>query len=362
MLILNFDVVQFPRKEKKSRGVCSLLSLRETALVGTNVAPSLSLVKFNHMFSKTDKIIFSIVGILFALAILFWSDLQSLVSGKSNKKKDNTEKSDKKDKKGENKQDKANRQEADPGIAVTQKWEMPPKLTEISGLATIDETYLACVQDELGTIFIFNTSTGKSEKEIPFAGTGDYEGISIVGPTAWIIRSDGKMFEVQGYNTAKPVVKEHTTGLTAKNDVEGLCYDEKNNRLLMAIKGKEQNDTRYKGIYEFNLTTKKMPGAPVHKIDLDDQIWANVKGKDKCQPSGLDVHPSTGDLYILDGPSSRLLVMKADGVHKKLYDLSSDDFPQPEGITFTPSAQLYVSNEGRNNKGNILKLEVSETK
>ncbi len=321
--------------------------------------------KSDKLVTRSDTIIFIVLGLLFVLAIIFWNDLQAMVAGKSSSKNDTTEKHDKKnanDDKKKDKNDRSNLQEADPGISITQKWEMPSHLTEISGLATVDENYLACVQDELGTIFIFNTTTGKLNKEIKFGNSGDYEGISVVGSTAWIIRSDGKLFEVQDYDNGKPTVAEHITGLTAKNNVEGLCHDEKNNRLLIAIKGKDDNNNRYKGIYAFNLSTKKMNDAPVHRIDMEDKIWNNVKGKNKIQPSGLDVHPVTGDIYILDGPASRMLVLGADGINKRLYDLDAADFPQPEGITFTPSAQLYVSNEGRSSKGNILKLALDETK
>src|SRR5688572_863103 len=62
-------------------------------------------------------------------------------------------------------------------IQISQKWEMPEILKEVSAIAYVDAQRFACVQDELGKIFIFNTSTKKIEKEIAFGDTGDYEGI-----------------------------------------------------------------------------------------------------------------------------------------------------------------------------------------
>jgi hypothetical protein len=61
----------------------------------------------------------------------------------------------------------------------------------------------------------------------------------VVGETIWVLRADGKLFEVSNMNAAKPSVKEYSTQLTTKQDPEGLCYDKKNNRLLIAIKGAE---------------------------------------------------------------------------------------------------------------------------
>src|SRR5690606_33254397 len=120
----------------------------------------------------------------------------------------------------------------------------------------------ACVQDELGTIYIYNTSSEKIEKEIPFSGAGDFEGLTIVGETAYVLRADGNLFQVKNYTAAKPVVIEYNLALTAKQDPEGLTYDSKNNRLLIAIKGSEPDSEDYKGIYSFNLKTNTMDRVP----------------------------------------------------------------------------------------------------
>jgi hypothetical protein len=77
------------------------------------------------------------------------------------------------------------------------------------------------------------------------------------------------------------------------------------------------------------------------------------------QPSDLDVHPSTGDIYIVDGADPKLLVMGADGSKKNLYQLSSTDFAQPEGLAFTKGGELFISNESKKGSGNILKVLVS---
>ena len=134
---------------------------------------------------------------------------------------------------------------------------MPKELTEISGLSYMDGQRFACVQDELGKIFIYNAASSSVEKEISFGAAGDYEGLAVVDETIWVLRADGKLFEVSNMNAAKPSVKEYGTHLTLKQDPEGLCYDKKNNRLLIAIKGAEPGTENYKGIYAFDLQFKK---------------------------------------------------------------------------------------------------------
>lgn len=263
-----------------------------------------------------------------------------------------------------NKKDKTNN-EALPaaGITVTKKWELPKQLTEISGLSYIDDQRFACVQDELGTIFIYNTATSSLEKEIPFGGMGDYEGLAVVGENVWVLRADGKLFEVSNINAPKPIVKEHNTHLTIKQDSEGLCYDKKNNRLLVAIKGTELESEDYKGIYGFDLASKKMDQQPVFKIDLLNEIFESNGGKKKkgtINPSGIAIHPLNGDMYITDGRNARLLITDAAGIIKKLYQLNNNEFSQPEGIAFNSAGDLFIANEGTNQSGNILQVKIDQ--
>lgn len=249
------------------------------------------------------------------------------------------------------------------GITVAKKWEMPAQLTEISGLSNIDEQRFACVQDEQGTIFIYNIASSSLEKEIPFAGVGDYEGLAVVGETVWVLRADGKLFEVSNINAAKPTVKEYSTHLTIKQDSEGLCYDKKNNRLLIAIKGAELDTDDYKGIYAFDLASKKMDQQPVFKIDLLNEIFETNAGKKKkgtINPSGIAIHPLNGDMYITDGRNAKLLITDAAGVIKKLYQLNTKEFAQPEGIAFNSAGDLFIANEGTNQPGNILQVKIDQ--
>jgi hypothetical protein len=215
---------------------------------------------------------------------------------------------------------KKNKSEVSSGIIVTKKWDMPKDLTEISGLSYIDKQRFACVQDELGTIFIYNTGSSSVEKEIPFGAVGDYEGLAVVDKTVWVLRADGKLFEIDNIDAAKPAVKEHTTHLTIKQDSEGLCYDKKNNRLLIAIKGAEPGADNYKGIYSFDLAAKKMDQQPAFKIDLLHDVFENNgSGKKKrvgLNPSGISINPLTSDMYITDGSNSKLLITDAAGAVK----------------------------------------------
>jgi len=270
------------------------------------------------------------------------------------------EQEDKQAKKGKSKKDKNQQDEPGENVVIRQKWDMPEVLKEISALTYIDQDRFGCVQDEIGKIFIYNTASKQVEKEIPFAGTGDYEGLAIVNQTAYVLRADGQIFEVKNYNSGKPQTVMHKTHLTVKHDTEGMCYDAKNKRLLVAVKGSEGSGANYKGIYSFDLTTFKMAKEPAYKINFDHPVFEKVKAKKAeavIAPSAIAIHPHSGDIYITEGTKPKLLIMDKDGNIKDLKKLSKSDFNQPEGIIFTPDARMYVSNEGNKTPGNILEIE-----
>jgi uncharacterized protein YjiK len=277
---------------------------------------------------------------------IFWKDITGVVKGTRN---NNTVASVR----DVRSKDSANEAWAGGSVTIAQKWDLPSVLKEVSGIAYIDKDRFACIQDEQGVIFLYNRATGKVEKEIAFGAPGDYEDIALVGEKAWVVRADGKLFEV---DMASGKATAHNTPLTENHNVEGLAYDKANNRLLLAIKDEEPGGADYKGIYGFDLAGKKLAKEPVYRIDVTHEAFASDKGKKKSKsvkPSAIGIHPSTGEIYVTDGPKSRLLIMDKSGAIKEVLQLGKS-FEQPEGITFSPGGELYISNEGNKQPGNIL--------
>lgn len=234
-------------------------------------------------------------------------------------------------------------------VIIEKTWELPKVLREISGIAFFDENKIACVQDEKGKIFIYNLETSKIEKEISFSGQGDYEGIALKNSIAYVLRSDGVIFKIQDFQK-DPKTEEFRTSLSRKQDVEGLYLDEEQNMLLLAIKGKDPESDDYKGIYRVNLNTMEMEEEPFIKIEYDHAIFEEVKEKKDhkiFRPSEINRNPGTGEFFMLEGVTPKLLLLDALGKPKELLFLDKKTFPQPEGLTFDPSGKIYISNEGK---------------
>jgi uncharacterized protein YjiK len=261
-----------------------------------------------------------------------------------------------------------------------ESWALPNILAEISGISFVDENRLACIQDEKGVIFIYHLKTRKIELERTFAKDGDYEGIEILKDDAWILKSNGTLYRVTGYlGTGQPEIMGFPTALTGKNDTEGLAFDPDNGNLLIACKEapffNDEKASTLKAVYSFNIASGQLMEKPFLLIDPDslrhyektgahagsgdeDPVSADpVVGGEPFMPSGIAVHPLTGDIYILGSTGKMLLVYSNKKEMLAMVRLNRKQFPQPEGICFSPDGKLFISSEGKEQPGRIMRFK-----
>ncbi len=252
---------------------------------------------------------------------------------------------------------------------------LPPVLHEISGLTIIDTTTIACIQDEDGILFLYDLKNNVLKQQFTFGLNGDYEGITRVKNTLYVLRSDGVLFEINNYHSGKLKVKTYGTGIPAVNN-EGLCYDSLNNRLLIGAKGKINKDAINKDkrfIYEFSLATKMLVKEPVFTF-YTGQINAFAKNNGitlpkrqaktgkvietgfKLNTSEIGIHPLTKQLYVLSATDHCLFMFNMNGSIEKVEPLNSVLFNKAEGLSFFPNGDLLVSNEGQMNKPTLLRF------
>jgi uncharacterized protein YjiK len=266
-----------------------------------------------------------------------------------------------------------------PDVKVT----LPNDLIEISGLCWMSPGKLACVQDEDGIIFIYDLNKQAIAREIEFEDDGDYEGIELMGEDAWILKSNGNLYKVNDWmDDEKRSTEKYETELSKKNDCEGLGYDPASNSLLIACKGHPRLDDEKgnseKAIYRFDLKEKDLIKKPVYTIDLDQvknykkyntmTTWGveilsmldESKGDVSFQPSGIAIHPLTGNLYVTGAVGDMILVLHPRGEILAMIALDTAKFRQPEGICFDPQGNLYISNEGKDSRANLMKFNYNK--
>jgi hypothetical protein len=243
-----------------------------------------------------------------------------------------------------------------------QVYEMPNKLKEISGIDKIDESHFACIEDEHGIIYIYDVKNQSITKEIKFSNRGDFEDIALNGDTAYVLRSDGIIFRINNYNTSF-VTSVINTSLKSRANTEGICLDKINHRLLIACKGESATKEIPKHdriVYGYDLATSKFDDKPVLVIS-QKEIEAKLNTRTDFAPSAIAVHPITGDIYIIGTVGKLLLVFSSTGELKNIERLEGKYFIQPEGICITSNGNIYISNEGRAGKGNILLFKPRST-
>ncbi|HFB99391.1 MAG TPA: hypothetical protein ENJ53_01170 [Phaeodactylibacter sp.] len=261
--------------------------------------------------------------------------------------------------------------------APDRTFDMPESLKEISGLSiSPDGQQLCTVNDEQGVIFFINKKTGAIERQMKFAGHGDYEGIEAVGEKIYVVKSTGSVYEIT--DTRKDTASFNKTKylLKKENDTEGLGYDAQNDRLLFACKGVACLNGTYpkdscrfkKAIYSLDLKKKYFSPEIVFEIK-----WKDVKsflkknktpqeleklnryfdpkdGKFPFHPSALGLHPVTHNIYILASKGKALIVLSPKGEILEMAKLDKKIHAQPEGITFDKHGVMFISNEGKKGK------------
>lgn len=244
---------------------------------------------------------------------------------------------------------------------IIKKWELPQELDEISGMYWMEDNRIACVQDEDGIIFIYDLRASKIIKKYKFAGPGDYEALSFLNGGFWVAESNGKLFNIKNIKGVEEEAEEIQLEFEYRNNIEGLAASS-NGDLWLTVKDRNlDNSSGYKGIYAFNPKTKELQREPVVRIDYDDPEF-DILGTDNprklIRPSDLAFHPVTNELYVLDAEFQKFIILNKSGKVKSLHLLDPAEFSQPEGICFSPSGRMFISNESLGGPANIIELKI----
>jgi uncharacterized protein YjiK len=216
-------------------------------------------------------------------------------------------------------------------------------LKEISGISHYAENQVICVNDEHGQLFIYDFKKQEIIDTLDFDTEGDYEAVEFVNNIAYVLQSNGQIIS---FNVSTKDLKTFDCRQDEVEEYEGLGYEPKTNCLLLAAKEMKGDKT----IYQFDLKNEKL--SEKFKISKND-ISKNGKDGKEFKPSGIAVHPITEDIYVLASAGKKLLVFNSVGKIHLQYNLDKDQFPQPEGICFTPSGELIIASEGKNEQASI---------
>lgn len=243
---------------------------------------------------------------------------------------------------------------------IVQKWNIPEELEEISGMVWLGNNQIACIQDEAGTIFVYDLSKSKIVKKVDFAEPGDFEAITYLNDYFWIARSDGALYKFSSDLNSNAKAEKFTTPFKSNNNIEGIAGGF-NDLLLIAVKDEnlEGHDEEYKSLYTYDPVAQKLIDRDEIKINFDDPVFKQLrtdKKREFLRPSDIAFEPETRNIYILDAETPQLVITDPYGKLIQIHELDPEEFFQPEGICFTPAGTIYISNEGKGGDPSILEV------
>lgn len=241
---------------------------------------------------------------------------------------------------------------ADKKIAVLK---LPKELNEASGLSFTSDGRLLCHNDEKGTIYEIDPRSGNILKSFSLGKyviyRDDLEGIATKKDTIFMTNSSGTILRfLPGKNGERVPFQSFKTGLSTRNDVEGLTYDPATDCLLLACKDEASLDFRnplpanQKAVYAFSLKTYKLLPQPRFLLPVL-KITAQLKEKDFA-PSSIERHPRTGNFFVLAARGNAIVELDANGNLLGVSALPKSVHPQPEGLAIAADGTLLICNEG----------------
>ncbi len=233
---------------------------------------------------------------------------------------------------------------------------LPGKLAEISGLFYLPDGRMVAINDEEGEIFFVNFNEESEDLEsIVFGKKNDYEEIVKVNNDFWVLESNGDLYQVSGPGK----VNKFQTKEIKNTEFEAMYFDQPNNRLVLITKDHKEADRAILA-YAFNLDTRQYNGTPVYEISMRELFYQLKDNSAQCKPSAAAIHPKTNKVFIIASVGKILLQCSLNGKVEKAYKINPIKFQQPEGITFAPNGDMYISNEAAQGKATILKFPFEE--
>ncbi|MDB5223055.1 MAG: hypothetical protein JWN83_1722 [Chitinophagaceae bacterium] len=232
---------------------------------------------------------------------------------------------------------------------------LPEGLSEISGISYYpkDSSVFAII-DEDGLLFKIYLNGSGTIKQWRFDKKHDFEDVVMHDSTFYVLISNGDIETLKFVGDSIFANKSKLEDASKKtNEFETLYYDDALGLVMMC---KDCEDDKKKIVTAWGYSPDSMAYNPsLFSIDVKQIAEKTGDKKLHFKPSAAAINPVTNDLYILASVNKLLVVTDRKGNVKEVYPLDPVIYKQPEGITFTPSGNLLISNESaESGNANIL--------
>jgi uncharacterized protein YjiK len=220
---------------------------------------------------------------------------------------------------------------------------LPVELDEISGVAYYPkDTSVFAIGDEFGFLYKIPLKPDKPIRKWKFSNQGDYEDLSLVDQIFYVLQSNGSIttFTFDDKNT---VLTNQMNFPLQGNEFEILYYNPHQFKLVMICKDCDEDKKKALTVFHFNLLKKSFDDSS--SINVTSIAGMIGEKKIRFKPSAAAINPVTDELFIVSAINKLLVIADRNGRPKATYPIDGRIFKQPEGITFTPTGDLIISNE-----------------
>lgn len=225
------------------------------------------------------------------------------------------------------------------------RFDLPGRLTEVSGLAVTPDGRLFAHDDERAVVHEMDPTEEDVGKRFGLGDppvAGDFEGIAVVGERFFLVTSRGLLYEFREMpDGGEAPYRVTDTRLGAHCEIEGLDYDPSADALLFACKVSAPPRGTVV-LHRIPLDPERAAPAPL-EIDRE-QVEAHGVDRD-FEPSAVAVDAG-GTILILSATAGALIEVDRGGTVLAGRRLPSNRHRQPEGLAFGADGTLYIADEG----------------
>jgi uncharacterized protein YjiK len=235
-----------------------------------------------------------------------------------------------------------------------EKYSLPSALDEISGLSYYaKDTSVFAIDDEHGILYKIHLHENPLKiEDWKFSKSADYEDVVLLDSNFYVLKSKGVIEKLRFVTIDSIIVEPHKLPADEKNEFETLYYDPALAKLVMVCKNCEADDKTHISTWTYDPAAGSFAASDAINTTEIKKAF-DVDGRIK--PSAAAIHPITGELYVLASVNKLLLVLDKGHHVKNIYPLEPGLFKQPEGIAFSNSGDMIISNESaKTGSANIL--------
>lgn len=234
---------------------------------------------------------------------------------------------------------------------------LPDDLDEISDLAyNAEDKTIYAIHDDNGFLYSIQLTPTLTITKQDFHKSRDFEGVALYNNKVFALNSNGNIKAFSYINNKVSDLQDLKFPYKGKNEFESLYFDKVRKKLTIICKNcsKDKKDEVSAFVLDPQSYQYDKAAFSINAAQIADKLGEKSIS---FRPSAAEIHPLTGDLYIVSSINKLLVVADPNGKVKAVYKLDADIFKQPEGLTFLPNGDMLISNEaaGKGN-ANILRF------